>query len=196
MRVTGFFIAWGCPAGQRTQGPGHRAEFVRGVLERGTIEVFNSPKPPSMKSAKLQAAIVGGTPDDIEQAFYEALHNADIGQLMACWAEEDEIVCVHPGGPRVVGPGAIRAVFEAMFANGSVQAFPERVHKIQSLASAVHHLVERVEVITPQGPQQAWVIATNVYHKTPQGWRMVAHHTSPGTSHDAGDQGLSPMVLH
>jgi len=56
--------------------------------------------------------------------------------------------------------------------------------------------VERVEVITPQGPQQAWVIATNVYHKTPQGWRMVAHHTSPGTSHDAGDQGLSPMVLH
>jgi hypothetical protein len=83
-----------------------------------------------------------------------------------------------------------------MFANGSVQAFPERVHKIQSLASAVHHLVERVEVITPQGPQQAWVIATNVYQKTPQGWRMVAHHTSPGTPHDAADQGIAPMVLH
>ena len=40
-----------------------------------------------MKRAKLQAAVVGGTPDDIEQAFYEALHNADIEQLMACWAE-------------------------------------------------------------------------------------------------------------
>lgn len=149
-----------------------------------------------MKRAKLQAAIVGGTPDDIEQTFYEALHNADIQQLMSCWAEEDEIVCVHPGGPRLIGPGAIRAAFEAMFANGSVQAFPERVHKIESLACAVHHLVERVEVVGPQGPQNAWVIATNVYHKMPQGWRMVAHHASPGTARDAADQGIHAKVLH
>ena len=62
-----------------------------------------------MKRAKLQAAVVGGSPDDIEQAFYEALHNADIQQLMACWAEEDDIVCVHPGGPRIIGAGAIRS---------------------------------------------------------------------------------------
>ena len=149
-----------------------------------------------MKRAKLQAAVVGGTPDDIEQAFYEALHNADIEKLMACWAEEDDIVCVHPGGGRMIGPGAIRATFESMFNNGSVQAFPERVHKVQSLASSVHHLVERVEVITPQGARQAYVIATNVYHKTPQGWRMVAHHASPGTPKDAADVGAKPTVLH
>ena len=86
--------------------------------------------------------------------------------------------------------------FMLRVANGSVQAFPERIHKIQSLASEVHHLVERVEVITPQGPQQAWVIATNVFHKTPQGWRLVAHHSSPGTSSEALDQGVKPKVLH
>jgi ketosteroid isomerase-like protein len=149
-----------------------------------------------MKRAKLQAAIVGGTPDDVEHNFYEALHNADIEQLMGCWAEEDDIVCIHPGGPRLVGQGAIRATFENMFANGSVQAHPERIHKIDSLASAVHHLVERVEVMTPQGKQQAFVIATNVYHKTPQGWRMVAHHASPGTPNDAADVGVKPQVLH
>ena len=149
-----------------------------------------------MKRAKLHAAIVGGSPDDIEQSFYEALHNADIEQLMACWAEEDDIVCVHPGGPRLIGQGAIRATFEGMLANGSVQAHPERVRKIVSLASAVHHLVERVEVITPQGAKQAFVLATNVYHKTPQGWRMVAHHASPGTAHDPADVGVKPTVLH
>jgi ketosteroid isomerase-like protein len=149
-----------------------------------------------MKRAKLQAAVVGGVPDDIEQAFYEALHNADIEQLMACWAEEDDIVCVHPGGTRMIGAGAIRTTFEAMFNTGSVQAFPERVHKVQSLASAVHHLIERVDVITQQGASQAYVIATNVYHKTPQGWRMVAHHASPGTQKDAADVGAKPTVLH
>ena len=83
-----------------------------------------------------------------------------------------------------------------MFSNGSVQAHPERIRKIESLASAVHHLVERVEVMTPQGRQIAYVIATNVYHKTPQGWRMVAHHTSPGTPNDAADVGVKPQVLH
>ena len=148
-----------------------------------------------MRKAKLQAATLGGNPDDIEAAFYDALRQGDIERLMACWADEEEIVCVHPGGPRLVGAGAIRSAFEAMFANGSVQAFPERIHKIQSLASEVHHLVERVEVITPQGPQQAWVIATNVFHKTPQGWRLVAHHASPGTLQEQVASDI-PSVLH
>ena len=66
-----------------------------------------------MKRARLQAATVGGTPDEVEQAFYEAMQHAHIDQLMACWAEEDEIVCVHPGGPRLVGPCRIRSAFEA-----------------------------------------------------------------------------------
>ncbi len=150
----------------------------------------------AMKKAKLQAAIVGGTADDVEQAFYEALHNADLQKLMACWAEEDEIVCVHPGGPRLIGAGAIQQAFDAMFSNGSVQARPERIHKIESLASAVHHLVERVEVLTPTGSQTAWVLATNVYHKTPQGWRMVAHHASPGTAQDVAELGQRAPVFH
>ena len=54
----------------------------------------------------------------------------------------------------------------------------------QAVASAVHNVLERVEVLGPDGPAQAWVIATNVYHKTAQGWRMVAHHASPGTASD------------
>jgi ketosteroid isomerase-like protein len=149
-----------------------------------------------MKRAKLQAAIAGGTPDDIEQCFYEALQNADLEQLMACWAEEDDIVCVHPGGPRLIGQGAIRAAFEGLFAHGSVQAYPERIHKVVSLACAVHHLIERVEVITPQGTKQAFVITTNVYQKMPQGWRMVAHHASPGTAQDSVNVDIQPNVLH
>ena len=56
-----------------------------------------------MRKSKLQAANLEGDADDIEAAFYQALQNADIEKLMACWADEDEIVCIHPGGPRVVG---------------------------------------------------------------------------------------------
>ena len=149
-----------------------------------------------MKRARLQAATVGGTPDEVENAFYEALHNAEIEQLMACWAEEDEIVCVQPGGARLIGSGAIRAAFEALFEQGNVQAWPQQVHRIEALASAVHHLVERVAVQTPQGERTAWVTVTNVYHKTPLGWRMVAHHASPGAAQDSPELPGRPAVLH
>jgi ketosteroid isomerase-like protein len=149
-----------------------------------------------MPKPKLQAATVGGSADDIEAAFYEALQNGDIDKLMACWADEDEIVCVHPGGPRVVGAAAIRAAFDSMFANGSIRAWPERVRKVESLASVVHNVLERIEILTEEGPRQAYVIATNIYHKTAQGWRMVAHHASPGTARELQEAEVAPQTLH
>jgi ketosteroid isomerase-like protein len=149
-----------------------------------------------MRKSKIQAANLEGNADDVEAAFYDALQRGDIDKLMACWADEDDIVCVHPGGPRVVGAVAIRATFEAMFSNGSIRAWPERARKTQAVASAVHNVLERVEVLAAGVTKNAWVIATNVYHKTAQGWRMVAHHASPGTEADMQEVSGGPQVLH
>jgi uncharacterized protein (TIGR02246 family) len=144
-----------------------------------------------------QHAVIGGTPDDIETAFYEALQTADIEKLMACWADEDDIVCIHPGGPRVVGAGAIRAAFDAMFSHsGSIQVRPENIRRVDSLASAVHHVLEKVQLLTAEGPSNAYVLATNVYHKTAQGWRLVVHHASLGRDGEAQEINETPQVLH
>jgi uncharacterized protein (TIGR02246 family) len=137
-----------------------------------------------------------GSPDDIEQQFYEAMQQGDIEKLMGVWADEDEIACVHPGGPRVLGPGAIRASFETMFANGSIDAHPEKVRRLLLPGTAVHHVVERVHVMTDEGPQVAWVIATNVYMKATQGWRLVLHHASPGLTSEMQEISESPSTLH
>ena len=136
------------------------------------------------------------SPDDVEAAFYEALQTGDIEKLMACWADEDEVVCVHPGGPRLVGASQIRSSFEAMFANGTIRAWPERVHSVQSLGACMHSLVERLDILTAEGPAQAYVIATNVYHQGPQGWRMVVHHASPGSAADGQTMAAPSTVLH
>ena len=97
------------------------------------------------------------------------------------WSDDDEICCIHPGGARLVGAAAIRASFEAMFGNGTIDAEPHRVRRLESHSSAVHSVLERIRVMTPEGEQFAWVVATNVYLKSAQGWRLVAHHASPGT---------------
>ncbi|MCZ8254095.1 MAG: nuclear transport factor 2 family protein [Polaromonas sp.] len=148
-----------------------------------------------MPKPKVPPASAGNA-DDIEAAFYEALQNGDIEKLMACWGDEDDIVCVHPGGARLVGPAAIRATFDAMFSNGTIRAQPIKVRKVETMSASVHSVLERIEVLTEEGPRHAYVIATNVYHKTAQGWRMVAHHASPGTPREMQEVSETPTVLH
>jgi uncharacterized protein (TIGR02246 family) len=149
-----------------------------------------------MSKAKKTAATLGGSADDIEASFYEALQTSDLERLMACWADEDDVICIHPGGPRLIGLGAIRSAFEAMFGNGSLRIEPQAVRKVEALACAVHSVRERIDVLGNEGPVQAFVMATNVYHKTAQGWRLVAHHASPGNLREAQDITETHPVLH
>lgn len=136
-----------------------------------------------------------GHADETEAAFYEAMRLGDIDKLMACWADEDDIVCIHPGGPRLVGALAIRGGFDAMFSHGTIRANIEQVRRVQTLGVSIHSVIERVDVMASTGRAQAFVIATNVYLKTAQGWRLVAHHASPGTAQDVRPSD-SPTVLH
>ena len=148
-----------------------------------------------MPKSRYRAAQHGGSADDVEAAFYEALQAGDIEQLMACWADEDEIVCVHPGGTRLVGAAAIRQALEQMFSVGAIHATPERLRRIEALGAAVHNVLERVDQQTAEGLRRAWVVATNVYFKTAQGWRLVAHHASPGRS-EVAEVSQPAQLLH
>ena len=140
------------------------------------------------------ASLASDTPDEIEARFYAALQQADLEGLMALWADDEEIVCVHPGGPRAIGAAAIRASFEAIFAHSAIPVQPQQVRRLQSLAMAVHHLVECISVPTAEGTHTAWVLATNVYLKTGHGWRMVAHHASPGDPGTEPPAALAPQA--
>jgi len=147
--------------------------------------------------ARPPAANLIGSADEVEAEFYEALRRGDIERLMALWADDDEIVCVHPGGMRIVGGAAIRASFEAIFANGGIPVRPEQVHRLAAMGSALHHLVERIEVSGEQGPQTAWVTTTNLYLKTARGWRLASHHASPALGHEPPVVGgEAPSTLH
>jgi ketosteroid isomerase-like protein len=118
---------------------------------------------------------LNGSAAEVEAAFYEALNRADVEALMLLWAEDEEIVCVHPGGPRLHGHAAIQASWEAILERGGLQIRPSQLHETHNLMSSVHTVIEGV---TSSGSEPAQLVATNVYMKTPQGWRMVLHHVS------------------
>ncbi len=145
------------------------------------------PKPP---------APTASSPDDIELELYDAMRRGDLDRLMELWSDDDEICCVHPGGERLLGSSAIRASFEAMFGNGSIDVEPHRVRRIESHSSAVHSVVERIRVATADGERFAWVVATNVYLKSARGWRLVAHHASPGSAEESVESVEAASTLH
>lgn len=119
------------------------------------------------------------TAQDAEAAFYEALERGDYETMVAVWAEDEEVLCVHPGGPRLRGTDEVLAQWKRIFEGG--QRLQVRItHQvvIAGMMIAVHSVQENI-VIEGEGPAPHPVLATNVYQRIGQGWRMVAHHASP-----------------
>lgn len=134
-----------------------------------------------------------GTTDEVEAAFYDALSRADLEAMMALWADDEEIFCIHPGAPRLVGHAAIRASWQAIFERGGVRIQPVQRHVSQNMLTAVHSLIEEIQD-NGDGPADVHVLATNVYLKTAEGWRMVSHHASLAPGAFTSDRPASALV--
>ena len=138
------------------------------------------------------------SPQDAEAAFYEALTKADLESMMAVWADDDDIYCVHPGGARITGVEQVRESWRQIFASGQTLRFHLREQQqVQGMMLSVHSVYEQITVTgdpRPRGP----VIATNVYLRTERGWRMVAHHASPApaSSEPEPRRAAAPKTLH
>ena len=136
------------------------------------------------------------TPDDAETAFYEAFERANLAAMMAVWAETDDIVCIHPQGPRLLGFEAVRESWAQIFSGGAqlrVRTTEERHYHGQTLA--VHNVIE---LVAPPGTESAVtsVFATNVYELTEGGWRMVVHHASPAPEAAQRQEEEPPAAPH
>jgi ketosteroid isomerase-like protein len=125
--------------------------------------------------------------EDAEEAFYDAIGRADLDALMNVWADDEEIVCIHPTGQRLTGPVAIRESWRAIFANNPPLTVRIRTSvSWKSLMLDVHNVVETLylgDEPTAHGP----LLATNVFQRGANGWRLLAHHVSAAADGDAPD---------
>ena len=139
------------------------------------------------------------TAQDAENAFYEALERCDLEGMMAVWAEDEEIVCVHPAGARLTGQQQIRESWAQIFAAGP-RARVSISHQvaISGMMLAVHSVFERF--VIPEAKPEAQpvpIVATNVYLRTAAGWRMIVHHASPAPAQpQPAARESGPKILH
>ena len=135
------------------------------------------------------------TPQDAEQAFYDALEKRDLEAMMEVWADDEDIVCVHPGGQRLAGYERVRATWSEIFRSDQrlkVELTSELT--MQGMMLAVHSVHENIRVHGEQKPVQ--VFSTNVYTRTAAGWRMIVHHASAVPQQSAPIAPEPPKILH
>jgi len=136
------------------------------------------------------------TAQDAENAFYEALERNDLALMMAVWADDEDIVCVHPTGARLAGQEPVRQSWRQIFASGQQLRFQIGQQVVLSGMMMTVHSVH--EIITVVGEKQARppVVTTNAYVRTAAGWRMVAHHASPSAEASVEPAPETPKILH
>lgn len=133
----------------------------------------------------------------VEDAFYEALRKGDLTALMSLWADDDDVLCIHPGGPRLRGLAAVRASWAEILRDGGMAIRPLHRHCTTGGSLAVHHVVEAIEFTGEGGRQTLFCEVTNVFAKDALGWRMLAHHASPPGETASGDAATPPDgILH
>ncbi len=121
---------------------------------------------------------------DAEAAFYSAFEAADTDAMMAVWAkdESDDLVCIHPHGPRLVGYAQIRASWEQILTHSPPMHLKlSGRHVVATDSLAIHCVHEHIRVGDEDGAQFT-VMATNVYRRTQSGWRMILHHASTASA--------------
>jgi len=140
------------------------------------------------------------TADEAESAFYSAFEMADIGLMNSLMADLN-VSCIHPNAMPIVGRDAVLASWEKILASLAEPAFyPEVLHRSVEGNdvgnTAIHLVVERIAADHKIGTETSLVLATNVYIKQKNGWRMMMHHSSlpPYTEDEAIEN--DPLITH
>jgi ketosteroid isomerase-like protein len=118
--------------------------------------------------------------------FYDAMESGDLDRMSELWLDGD-ISCVHPGWHVLRGRSEVLRSYALIMANTEyIQFFLTDVEVVVLGGTAV---VTCTENILSGGPAESegetgplvggLVVATNVFRRTPAGWRLWSHHGSP-----------------
>lgn len=105
-------------------------------------------------------------------AFYAAFSNGTFEELAGLWADDDDISCIHPGWPVLVGHAAVIGSWRDILTSPSRPRITCR--EPHAIVSGDSGRVLCVELIAPMA-----LAASNHFRRVGSAWRLVHHQSSP-----------------
>jgi len=142
--------------------------------------------------------------EQTNQAFYDAVENGDLTALedvLLDGALAGSVSVVHPGWPVLRGRGEALRSFALIMANTDYMQF--FLTDVEVAVAGDTALLTCSENILSGGPAEpdgsageligGLVVATNVFRRTGDGWRLWSHHASPvmAEAEDGEEEGMN-----
>ena len=121
-------------------------------------------------------------------AFYAALESADLDALERLWVE-NTAVCVHPGLAPIHGRKAVLRSWAAVLAATPYLQFVLTDVVVEmcdgtAVLTCTENLLSAAEGMPETVFASGHAVATNVFRRDGDSWRLWVHHASPVQYHD------------
>jgi ketosteroid isomerase-like protein len=125
----------------------------------------------------------GGQRDALREAnasFYRAVEDLDVEAMDRLWLHEGWVRCIHPGWDLLVGWDLVRQSWEQIFSGTQwIRVIPTSVDVCVLGEVGMVGCAENITATSDGDVGVAVAQATNLFLMTPDGWRLVHHHSSP-----------------
>ncbi len=136
------------------------------------------------------------SPEAAEAAFYAAFEARSLDAMMAVWASDESIACLHPLAAPLNGRAAVAAGWKSLFeAAGQFRVQVELAHDIREAGQVIRIVREYLTIGQETRPRPP-ILATNLYRRGTDGWHMVLHHASPLQVGGTPPARTAPLTLH
>ena len=108
----------------------------------------------------------------VNDAFYDAFRTRDLETMDRLWSHRAAVACIHPGWQPLDGREDVMKSWEGILGNAGA---PE----VFCLEPKAHVLGVTAFVVCYEQIGNEVLVATNIYHKEGDDWRLVHHQAGP-----------------
>ncbi|MFM8681542.1 MAG: nuclear transport factor 2 family protein [Alphaproteobacteria bacterium] len=120
------------------------------------------------------------------EAFYRAFCDRDIEAMDRAWGRVEPVLCIHPGWPPLNGRDAVMASWTRILVN-------PQAPRIACVAPRAFVWGDTAMVVCHEDIQGQALVATNLFRREKDGWKLVHHQASPAPGLPEPDPDAPPQ---
>ncbi|MGB5734951.1 MAG: nuclear transport factor 2 family protein [Thiohalocapsa sp.] len=125
------------------------------------------------------------TPQQAEDAFYDALEERDDALMLRVWDDSPDIALLLPMQPLLQGSQVHEILRDLLHSDVPLDIQVRHLHWVEFGDVAIHYVEERNNAAGPPGAAPP-LFATNVFRRRDDAWVMILHQNAPPPPPEGG----------